>query len=204
MSYGARFPAGLKKRRGVLNARASTHFSGIIKLTHRSQPRKGLCKLCRGLFLPHLIDAFLIRQLPARCSVFPLACEPVPSDKQKQVFSFRVEFLFFSLAAHLSSATSCSWNIKEVPEPVCELTHAMCSTGSVLYTFCIAALTFTVAREESRLKPHDFPKCDPNISGCWQRQEPPLFFVSAVCVRIQGSTARNSSYVLRLHHALLL
>lgn len=185
VSYGARFLAGLKKQRGVLNARASMHFSGIIRLTHRSQPRKGLCKLCRGVFLPHLIDAFLIRQLPARCSVFPLACEPVPCDKQKQVFSFRVEF-FFPPVAHLSSATSCSRNIREVPEPVRELTQAACSTGGVLYTFCIAAPTYTVAREESRLKSRDFPKSDPNISGCLAKAGTPVILCECYVCKDPG------------------
>lgn len=72
------------------------------------------------VFLPILVDAFPIKQLPAQYLVFPPACEPVPCDKQDQVFGFRVDFFFFPLAAHLHLATFYGLNVKQVTEPACD------------------------------------------------------------------------------------
>lgn len=132
VSYGLRFLAALKKQRGVLNAKASSHFNSIIRLTHCSQPRKRLCKLCTGFFPLSLIDAFLIKLLPSWCLVFPPMCKPVPWDKEDRACSFRVDFPpppF--LAAHLNLSTFLQpcLNIKRVAWMVCKPIHAACKIG---------------------------------------------------------------------------
>lgn len=136
VSYGLRFLAALKKERGVLNAKASSHFNSIIRLTHCSRPRKRLCKLCPGFFPPSLIDAFLIKQLPSGCLVFPPTCKPVPWDKRYRGCSFRVDFPHTPpppsfLAAHLNLATFLQprLNIKQVARMVCKPIHVACKIG---------------------------------------------------------------------------
>lgn len=130
VSYGLHFLAALKKQQGVLNAKASSHFNSIIRLTHRSQPRKRLCKVCTGFFPPSLIDAFLIKQLPSRCLVFPPTCKPVPWDKQDWVCSFRVDSRPpASRSPQLGNFLLPRLNIKQVAGMVYKPIHTACKIG---------------------------------------------------------------------------
>lgn len=132
VSYGLRFLAALKKQRGVLNAKASSHFNSVIRLTHCAQPRKRLCKLCTGSFPPSLRDAFLIKQLPSQSLVFPPTCRAVPWDKQDRVCSFRVDFFFPPLPSRspqLGNFFQPRLNIKQAAGMVCKPICAACKIG---------------------------------------------------------------------------
>lgn len=207
MSYGLHFLAALKKQRGVLNAKASSHFNSIIRLTHCSQPRKRLCKLCTGFFPPSLMDAFLIKQLPSWCLVFPPLCKPVPWDKQDRVCSFRVDFLPLpSRSPQLGNFSQPCLNIKQVAGMLYKPIHTACKIGKGAQRLLfIAPSKYAGGRWRKQVTILWLYGYRSNhFLATLQMQEPPLFFQRPACVRIQDSTAINSSSVLRLHHALLL